>query len=143
MLTQHTIQHIVYKRVGDLEIKLTILLPKDATNVPILLYFHGEGGLLQGSRMAFALHLKKSVRKYKIALVTANYRLAPQVGILDIYHDVMDCIIFIRGSEVSYTGRGPTRSALSLRIMLTIITGTRQAAGKPWRRRYHPPRRLW
>ena len=97
----------------------------------------------KGTRKVFAPHLLRSVEKYKLALVTADYRLAPQVGILDIYHDVMDCIEFIRGSEVSYTGRGPTRSALSLRIMLTIITGTRQAAGKPWRRRYHPPRRLW
>jgi hypothetical protein len=42
-------QHIVYKKVGDLEISLTIILPKNATNVPVLLYLDGEGGLLQGT----------------------------------------------------------------------------------------------
>jgi acetyl esterase/lipase len=130
-------QHIVYKKVGDLEISLTIILPKNATNVPVLLYLHGEGGLLQGTRSVFAPHLLRSVEKYQHALVTADYRLVPQVGIEDIDEDVMDCIDFIRGSEVSYAARHNP-----LFFSLTIITGTRQAAGKPWRHRHHTPRCL-
>jgi acetyl esterase/lipase len=38
----------------------------------------------------------KGVRKWKYALVSADYRLAPQVGIQDIFKDVEDCIKFIR-----------------------------------------------
>jgi acetyl esterase/lipase len=91
-----TTKHIMYKKVGDLKIYLTIYLPKNAKKVPVLLYFHGFGGLLQGSRKVFAPQLLRSVEKYKLALVTADYRLAPQVGIEEIYHDVMDCVEFIR-----------------------------------------------
>jgi acetyl esterase/lipase len=91
-----TTKHIMYKKEGDLKIFLTIILPKNAKKVPVLLYFHGFGGLLQGTRSVFAPHLLRSVEKYKLALVTADYRLAPQVAIEDIQHDVLDCIEFIR-----------------------------------------------
>ncbi|KAI7607390.1 hypothetical protein KC319_g21282 [Hortaea werneckii] len=38
----------------------------------------------------------KAVDKYKIAVISADYRLAPQVGVADIFEDVQDCITFIR-----------------------------------------------
>jgi acetyl esterase/lipase len=89
-------KHIVYKQVGDLKIYLTIYLPENAKNVPVLLYFHGFGGLLSGTRKGFPPHLLRSVEKYKLALVTADYRLAPQVAIQDIWQDVESCVEFIR-----------------------------------------------
>lgn len=98
-------KHIVYKKVGDLKIRLTIILPKNATNLPVLLYLHGEGGLLQGTRRVLAPHLLRGVDKYQYALVTADYRLAPQVDIVEIHSDVLECIDFIRSSEVSYAAR--------------------------------------
>lgn len=89
---------IVYKVVNGLEIKLDIHIPPDAQAVPVLLWFHG-GGLLQGHRDSIAPHMLDSVSKYKHALITADYRLAPQVGIQDIFADVQDCIAFIRQPE--------------------------------------------
>ncbi|KAL1589477.1 hypothetical protein WHR41_01884 [Cladosporium halotolerans] len=90
--------HIVYKKVGGLEIPLDIHVPADVKNAPILLWFHG-GGLLQGGRDKIAPHMLNSVETYKHALISADYRLAPQVGIKDIYEDVRDCIAFIRNPD--------------------------------------------
>ncbi|KAK5109150.1 hypothetical protein LTR62_007512 [Meristemomyces frigidus] len=84
-----------YKTVGKLEIPLDLYLPKDAKDVPVLLWFHG-GGLLQGKRNSVSPHMLRAVQKYNIGLVSADYRLAPQVGVAEIYEDVRDCIAFIR-----------------------------------------------
>lgn len=93
-----TSQSIVYKTVRGLEISLDLYLPQSAKNAPILLWFHG-GGLLQGSRAGLAPHLKRSVDKYNHAVISADYRLAPQVGVAAIWEDVRDCVAFIRASD--------------------------------------------
>ncbi|KAI6854155.1 hypothetical protein KC343_g16361 [Hortaea werneckii] len=89
---------IIYKTVGNVEIPFDLYLPKDAKNVPVLLWFHG-GGLLQSKRTNVSPHMLKAVDKYKIAVISADYRLAPQVGVADIFEDVQDCITFIRHPE--------------------------------------------
>lgn len=93
-----TKRDIVYKTVGSLDIPLDIYLPSNAKNVPILLWFHG-GGLLQGHRRKVAQHMLDGVNKYNHAVISADYRLAPQVGVQEIYEDVRDCIAFIRNSN--------------------------------------------
>lgn len=89
---------IVYKVVDGLEITLDIHIPENAQAVPILLWFHG-GGLLQGHREKIAPHMLESVSKCNHALISADYRLAPQVGVQDIFEDVQDCVNFIRRSD--------------------------------------------
>ncbi|KAK6389769.1 hypothetical protein LTR65_006251 [Meristemomyces frigidus] len=106
---------IIYKTVGTLEIPLDVYLPDHAKNVPVLLWFHG-GGLLQGARRSMTPHMLQAVSKYNIALVSADYRLAPQVGVADIYEDVKDCVAFIRNGLTRHTGEGTidtTRLAVS------------------------------
>lgn len=94
-MTELAQRGVAYKTVGQLEITFDIHFPSDAKNVPILVWFHG-GGLLQGNRVKVAPHMRRSVQKYKHALITADYRLAPQVGVQDVFADVQDCISFIR-----------------------------------------------
>jgi acetyl esterase/lipase len=89
---------IVYKVVDGLEITLDIHVPATAEAVPILLWFHG-GGLLQGHRQGIAPHMLESVSKHNHALISADYRLAPQVGVREILEDVQDCVKFIRQSD--------------------------------------------
>jgi acetyl esterase/lipase len=89
---------IVYKVVKGLEISFDLYLPTNAQTVPILLWFHG-GGLLQGHREKVAPHMLESVQKHGHALISADYRLAPQVGVQDIFSDVEDCVTFIRQSD--------------------------------------------
>lgn len=86
---------LVYKTVGNVQIPLDVYLPTNAKNVPILLWFHG-GGLLQNKRTNVAPHHRRCVEKYGLAFVSADYRLAPQVGIAEICEDVKDCIAFVR-----------------------------------------------
>jgi acetyl esterase/lipase len=86
---------IVYKVVKGLEVSFDLYLPTDAKAVPVLLWFHG-GGLLQGHREKVTPHKLESVEKHGHALISADYRLAPQVGVQDIFTDVGDCISFIR-----------------------------------------------
>jgi acetyl esterase/lipase len=94
-----------YKKVDKLEIPLDVYLPEDAKAVPILLWFHG-GGLLQGKRTSVAPHMLGAVEKYNLAVVSADYRLAPQVGVKDIYEDVRDCVAFIRDQLPKKVGDG-------------------------------------
>ena len=42
-----------------------------------------------------APHLKRAVDKYNIAVVSADYRLAPQVRVPDIQQDMEDCFAFV------------------------------------------------
>jgi len=88
-------QTLVYKTVGKLQIPLDIYLSKDTKNAPVLLWFHG-GGLLQGRRDSMAPHMRKAVQQYGLAVISADYRLAPQVGVAEILEDVKDCIYYIR-----------------------------------------------
>lgn len=93
--SRHT---IVYKSVKGLEISFDLYLPPNAKAVPILLWFHG-GGLLQGHREKVAPHMLESANKYSHALISADYRLAPQVGVQDIFADIQECIAFIRNPD--------------------------------------------
>nr|POE63029.1 molybdopterin synthase sulfur carrier subunit [Quercus suber] len=97
-------QTIFYKTVGSVDIPLDIYLPATATNVPVLLWFHG-GGLLQNKRTNISPHHLRGVEKYQYAFVSADYRLAPQVGIADIFEDVRDCIAFVRGGLGMHIGK--------------------------------------
>ncbi|KAJ5693388.1 hypothetical protein N7462_002811 [Penicillium macrosclerotiorum] len=96
---------IAYKRVGSLEIPMDIYLPKDKKNAPVLLWFHG-GGLLQGRRDLLAPHMRTGVQTYGFVCISADYRLAPQVNVGEVFEDVKDCIRFIREELSGVLGEG-------------------------------------
>jgi len=83
----------VFKTIDGLDVPLDIYLPADESlvSLPILVWFHG-GGLLQGSKGRVAPHMLRAVDKYGLVLVSADYRLAPQVGLPGILEDVRDAI---------------------------------------------------
>lgn len=58
----------------------------------------------------------RGVKANNYALISADYRLAPQAGVKDILEDVRDCIAFIRNELVQHTDADvldPTRLAVS------------------------------
>lgn len=69
------------------------------------------------------------VSKYGYALVSSDYRLAPQTGVREILQDVKDCIAFIRNELAAKLGGDaldPTRlvvSGSSAGGYLTLLTG--------------------
>ncbi|KAF2207908.1 hypothetical protein CERZMDRAFT_101931 [Cercospora zeae-maydis SCOH1-5] len=108
---------IVYKTVGALQIPLDIYLPAgQSSKLPILLWYHG-GGLLQGHRNQLTPWMRKAVEGQKIAVISADYRFAPQVGVADILQDVQDGIRFIRTELASHLENpnaiDPTKLAVS------------------------------
>lgn len=109
-------QTVTFKTVGSLPIKLDLYLPSQpASNLPILLWFHG-GGLLQGSRARVAPHMVSGVTKHGYALVSADYRLAPQVTIDEILTDVQDCLIFVREKLQQHVTHGTTIDASRIAV---------------------------
>lgn len=89
-------QTFIYKTVDSVPVKLDFYAPASGQkNPPILLWYHG-GGLLQGVRESVAPHMLHGASKHGYALISADYRLAPQVGVAEILEDVKDCIKFIR-----------------------------------------------
>ena len=86
---------LTYKTVKSCAIRLDLYLPQGRQRLPILLRFHG-GGLLQGSRTSVPPHLLRGIQSHGYALVSADYRLAPQVGVSSILEDVLDCIHYVR-----------------------------------------------
>ncbi|KAK5130253.1 hypothetical protein LTR08_002254 [Meristemomyces frigidus] len=99
-------QTIVYKTVDALDIPLDLYLPDHAKNVPILLW----------PPQPPPPHLLAAVPKHNIALISADYRLAPQASLPTIYSDVESCITFIRtrlASHLAQNAVDPTRLAVS------------------------------
>lgn len=80
----------------EVPISLDLCLPDTASSdpLPIFVWWHG-GGLIQGSRQSMAPHLKRAVDKYNVAVVSTDYRLAPQVRVPDIQRDMEDCLAFV------------------------------------------------
>jgi acetyl esterase/lipase len=44
-------------------------------------------------------HFVEALQKYRFAFISADYRLAPQVGVTDIFEDVKDCIAYVRSPQ--------------------------------------------
>lgn len=94
----------------EVPILLDLCLPDEPASerLPVFVWWHG-GGLIQGDRQAMAPHLKRAVDKYHIAVVSTDYRLAPQVRVPDIQHDMEDCLAFVIDqlpSELAARGEG-------------------------------------
>jgi acetyl esterase/lipase len=112
---------VVYKTVGPLDIHLDLYLPEHQPTdlkTPILIFFHG-GGLLQGSRAEVRPHCYSVLQK-GFALVSADYRLAPQVPARDIITDVVDCLTFVRDKLQRYV---PQPSDIILDPARMAVTG--------------------
>jgi len=86
----------VYKTVGEHNIMATIYLPDSGDKLPVLIYFHG-GGFIFGNRdQGLENILKDKLLANKIAIVSADYRLAPETRLEDMMEDVSDIVSWIR-----------------------------------------------
>jgi len=86
----------VYKTVNGHEIKANIFLPGTKEKYPVVVYFHG-GGFIFGNRdegLEDVLRDKLLANKY--AVVSADYRLAPETKLAEILNDVRDVVIWLR-----------------------------------------------
>lgn len=89
----------VFKSVDGLDISVDIHLPTAASASnpvnKVLVWWHG-GGLLQGTRKGMSPHMQSAPDKHGIAVVAADYRLAPQTRIPGIIADARDVVAWVQ-----------------------------------------------
>ena len=101
-----------------LDIEFDLYLPPTpsiGSGHPLVIWFHG-GGLLQGSKENLPPHFRRlPCHDYggeSVAVISPNYRLAPQVPILDILDDVTVLLSFVRtklNDKLGKTGESKQR----------------------------------
>ncbi|PWY97621.1 alpha/beta-hydrolase [Testicularia cyperi] len=105
----------------EVPILLDVHLPDASSQgrLPIFVWWHG-GGLIQGSRQSIAPHLRRAVDKYGIAVISTDYRLAPQVRVADIQQDMDDCLAYVHERLAADLGKAGEEAKLDTdRIVLS------------------------
>jgi acetyl esterase/lipase len=86
----------VYKIVEGHEIKANIFLPENNFNHAVFVYFHG-GGFIFGNRdEGLETILRDKLLAHGYAVVSADYRLAPETKLDGIVEDARDIVLWIR-----------------------------------------------
>lgn len=89
-----------YKKVQNHEIKANIFIPKVKQKHPVLVYFHG-GGFIFGNRdEGLPKVLRDELVRNNYAVVSSDYRLAPETKLDEILKDVRDVITYLRKDGV-------------------------------------------
>jgi len=119
--TTHT-----FKTVGECEIKADVYRRAGDEARPVIVWIHG-GALIVGSRSAVSAI--KHVPMYLdagYALVSIDYRLAPETGLPAIIEDLRDALRWVREEGPSLFGADPERIAVvghSAGGYLTLMSG--------------------
>jgi len=83
-----------YKSVANLQIKADVFRPDDNRRCPVLLWIHG-GGLIRGYRMDINHRIKTSFLNAGYAIVSIDYRLAPEAKLPQIIEDLRDAYTWL------------------------------------------------
>ena len=86
----------VYKTVGDLQIRADVYRPDGNEVLPVVVWIHG-GALIMGHRDGISGRVRNYAKSRGVALVSIDYRLAPETKIPEIIEDVEDAFRWIRG----------------------------------------------
>jgi acetyl esterase/lipase len=115
----------VFKDAGGVTIELDVHRDDGVEPRPVLVWIHG-GALLMGNRNGLPRELLDWCRAEKLALVSIDYRLAPQVKLPDILSDVRDAFRWIREKGPELAHLDPKKivvSGGSAGGYLTLMTG--------------------
>ena len=106
-------QVFVYKTVKGHEIKANIFLPEKKDKCPMLVFFHG-GGFMFGNRdEGLNIHLKDKLLTNNYAVVSADYRLAPETKLNEIMKDACDVVMWLRINGHDRYNIDPNRIAVA------------------------------
>jgi len=121
-VTTHT-----YKQVGDLKIKADVYTSGERAMRPVLVWIHG-GALIMGNREGIDGRLKQACLDKGYAVVSIDYRLAPETQMPAIIEDVEDAFRWIREKGPELFQANPEAIAVSggsAGGYLTLVTGYR------------------
>lgn len=88
-------QRFVYKTVDGHEIRANIFLPDTPEKHPVFIFFHG-GGFVFGNRDGMESILIEKLLENGIAVISADYRLAPETKMDEILSDVSDLLVWVK-----------------------------------------------
>ena len=115
----------VYKESGGVKIELDVHRDDSAGTRPVLVWIHG-GALIMGSRAQVPRDLLELCRAENVALVSIDYRLAPQAKVPEIIEDVQAAFRWIREKGPEAARLDPKKlvvSGGSAGGYLTLMTG--------------------
>ncbi|HEY2253493.1 MAG TPA: alpha/beta hydrolase [Planctomycetaceae bacterium] len=116
-----------YKQVGKLAIKADVYTIGERPSRPVLVWNHG-GALIMGNREGIDQRLKQALLDKGYAVVSIDYRLAPETQLPEIIQDVEDAFRWIREKGPEVFQADPARIAVSggsAGGYLTLVTGYR------------------
>jgi len=116
-----------YKKVGDLEIKANVYRADDEKVRPVVVWIHG-GALIMGGREGVNGRIRKMFLDAGYAIVSIDYRLAPETKLPAIIEDVEDAFKWIREKGPGLFHIDSSRIAVmgsSAGGYLTLTTGYR------------------
>src|SRR5438093_13524843 len=114
-----------YKNVGDLKIQAEVYRPDDTQVRPVAVWIHG-GALIMGNRASVPKNLLDLCRAEGYALVSLDYRLAPEVKLPAIIEDVQDAFRWLHEQGPKLLHIDPKRLVVaggSAGGYLTLMTG--------------------
>ena len=114
-----------FKEADGVKVELDVHRPDTADVLPVVVWIHG-GALLMGNRTGVPRNLLDLCRNEGFALVSIDYRLAPQVKIPAIIEDVKDAFRWIRGKGAEAAHLDPKKVVVaggSAGGYLTLMTG--------------------
>jgi len=116
-----------YKTAGETNIQADVYRPEDAVVRPVLVWIHG-GALIMGNRNFVPKQLLDLCRSEGFAVVSLDYRLAPEVKIPAIIEDIEDAFRWLREQGPKLLHIDPERLVVgggSAGGYLTLMTGFR------------------
>jgi acetyl esterase/lipase len=99
-LASATVTTYTYKTIGDLAIKADVHRPNDTTTRPVVVWIHG-GALINGHRASISDRVKDMMLGAGYAIVSIDYRLAPETQLPGIIEDLEDAFRWIRAEGPS------------------------------------------
>ena len=123
--TTPRVETFTYKTVGNLEIKADVYRTEDNRPRPVLLWIHG-GALIMGDRGGVDRKVKQAFLKNGYAIVSIDYRLAPETKLPAIIEDVRDAYAWLHDKGPGLFGVDTRRIAVaggSAGGYLTLMTG--------------------
>jgi acetyl esterase/lipase len=114
-----------YKSAGGCEIQADVVSGDDPAPRPVVIWIHG-GGLINGSRKGIPGYLRELAQGSGYAVVSIDYRLAPNTKLPAIIEDIQDAHRWVRREGPKQFGADPDRIVVaggSAGGYLTLMSG--------------------